>query len=66
ENNHRKIHALTTMICYPTIVVEFILNCFADRAPVPPYEGCESAKQTESEGNRPCPQKSSSVLNQWT
>ncbi|CAG7834684.1 unnamed protein product, partial [Allacma fusca] len=34
EYYHRKIHALTTLVCYPAIVIEFILNCFAVRTPV--------------------------------
>ncbi|CAG7831512.1 unnamed protein product, partial [Allacma fusca] len=57
---------LTTLVCYPAIVIEFILNCFAVRTPVPSLQGRQSEKETKSEESRTCPQKSSSLLYQLT
>ncbi|CAG7820905.1 unnamed protein product, partial [Allacma fusca] len=63
---HDKINIIVTLIGYPLIVLELILSFFADKVVIPPLDENNSDKEVEIVEKKPCPEKLSSIPNQFT
>ncbi|CAG7718432.1 unnamed protein product, partial [Allacma fusca] len=66
QYNYQKVYTIITLISYPLIVIELLLNFFADHLPVSKFDDDNSEKNDKPSENEPCPQFLSSFPNQFT